>query len=97
MVFVCGVLLLAIVTPLSVIAENFATTGESYTLAYTTNRSITSFDTITEISNVMHEDFICGGNQLGAPGDDCIIDQSTTKGLYVETFDEGTRVLIKEN
>ena len=91
MVFVCGVLLLAIVTPLSVIAENFATTGESYTLPYTTNRSITSFDSITEISNVMHEDFICGGNQLGAPGDDCIIDQSTTKGLYVETFDEGTR------
>ena len=87
---VSGVLLLVIITPLSVIAENFATTGESYTLAYTTNRSISTFDSITEISNVMHEDFICGGNELGAPGDDCIIDQSTTKGLYVETFEEGT-------
>ncbi len=90
-VLVSGALLLVIMAPLTVMAENFNPSGQTSVMPYTLNRSISTFDSITEISNVLHEDFICGGNELWAPGDDCIIDQSTTKGLYVETFEEGTR------
>ena len=54
-------------------------------------RNISAFDSVIEINDVMYEDYICGGNEQGAPGDDCSYDSSTVKGLYRETIENGTR------
>lgn len=92
-----GLILMVSSVPLTMAAENsLFPNSTSIDDAYTLKRNISAFDSVIEINDVMYEDYICGGNEQGAPGDDCTEDSSTVKGLYRETIENGTRFDLRE-
>ena len=78
--------------PLTVAAENLMSpNSDSRDDPYDLKRNFSAFEDIIEIDEAWTDDYICGGNSMGIHGDDCSYDQSTMKGLYRETIENGTR------